>query len=320
MKTIFLLSKQNIELSKSEAVGLLDLKDCKTKNNLLITDGKINADLSKRLAYTKRIYNLLFESSYKDLNKRINDFNWQKHYNKDFCVRKVHLDDDKETLKEKDMAYIIWSKLKNPKTNLDNPKTSIEFLLTKSNAYCCLLDHENNEPFDQRRAHLRPELHPTSLSPRLARACINLTGIKKGKVIDPFCGSGGILIEAGLMGLKAEGYDINQIQLNRSMINLDHYKIKGYKLIKRDATEINKKVGYAITDLPYGRNTNVKDINGLYLRFLRNLKRILKNKAVVIFPSDVNHKLLIKRSGLKKEKEFSYYLHKSLSKTITVLH
>jgi tRNA (guanine10-N2)-dimethyltransferase len=320
MKTLLLLSKHNLKLSITEAFSLLEIDDYGLKDCLLITNKKIKHELIERLAYTKKAYTLLFESTYKDLTKNIQNFNWQKVYKKDFCVRRFHLSNSKDTLKEKDIADIIWNKLKNPKVNLKTPKTSIEFLLANNKVYCCLLTHENKEPFEERRAHLRPELHPTSLSPKLARACINLTGVKKGRIADPFCGSGGILIEAGLINLKPVGYDINQIQLNRSKINLDHYKVKSYKLIKEDATDIKKKFNYIITDLPYGRNTSVKDIDGLYLKFLRNLKKTLGKKAVIIFPSNVNHKKLIKTARLKIEKEFIYYLHKSLSKTITVLH
>lgn len=318
MKYVFLVSKQNLELSKAEVLNLLEVKNYEAKDNLLIITKKINHDLARRLAYTRRIYLLLFESDYKNLKTKIENYDWKKIYKKDFCVRKLQLC-DKETLPENKIADLIWNRIKNPKANLENPTTSIEFILTKNRIYCGLLIYENKEKFEERRAHLRPELHPTSLSPRLARACINLTGIRKGTVVDPFCGSGGILIEAGLMHLKPIGYDIDQIMLNRAKINLNHYKIKNCKLIKGDATEISKKIDYVITDLPYGRNTFVKDFDDLYLRFLKNLKKILRKKAVVIFPDFINHKRLIKKAGLKIKAEFDYYLHKSLSKKIIVM-
>lgn len=318
MEYILMLSRHDIEMSKYEALKLLDAKNFKAEENLLILNKEIGLTLVKRLAYTKKAYKLLFCSSYDDLIKNIDKFDWQKIYKKDFCVRELHLC-EKQTITEKQIADLIWNRLKNPKANLTNPATAIEFMLTKNKVYCGLQIYENSERFDDRRAHLRPELHPTSLSPRLARACINLLGIKKGTVVDPFCGSGGILIEAGLLGLKAEGYDIDQIMLNRAEINLDFYKIKNYKLIKKDATTISKKIDYIITDLPYGRNTNVADLDDLYLRFLKNLKKILAKKAVVIFPSNIKHKRLIKSAGLKIEKEFDYYIHRSLSKRITIL-
>jgi len=53
--------------------------------------------------------------------------------------------------------------------------------------------------FGKRKPHMRPGFHPSSLNPKLARAFVNLTGIRKGTIVDMFCGTGGILIEAGLI-------------------------------------------------------------------------------------------------------------------------
>ena len=62
---------------------------------------------------------------------------------------------------------------------------------------------------------------PTSLHPQLARCCVNLTGIKKDEtLLDPFCGTGGILIEAGLMGLNCIGGDISDWVLKKCRENI----------------------------------------------------------------------------------------------------
>ncbi|MFC1801373.1 TRM11 family SAM-dependent methyltransferase [Nanoarchaeota archaeon] len=172
--------------------------------------------------------------------------------------------------------------------------------------------------FLSRRAHLLPEGHPTSLHPKLARALVNLTGAKKGDVIlDPFCGAGGILIEAGLIGCKVVGFDIDKIMLKRAKINFDHLKIKNYKLELKDATTINKHFDYIVTDLPYGKNSKVseKDLNKLYSDFFKVLKKIKPKKAIIGLPDFVNYK----KFKLIMKKEFSWYLHKSLTKKILVL-
>lgn len=58
------------------------------------------------------------------------------------------------------------------------------------------------------------------LPPKLARITINLarTGSTRS-LLDPFCGSGSILTEAGLMGLDATGFDINQRAIQSSIGN-----------------------------------------------------------------------------------------------------
>jgi len=55
------------------------------------------------------------------------------------------------------------------------------------------------------------------------------------------------------------------------------------------------------------------------VQFLKNLKKILGKRAVVIFPHYVNYKKLIKRAGFKIEKEFSQFIHRSLTRKIFVL-
>jgi tRNA (guanine10-N2)-dimethyltransferase len=159
--------------------------------------------------------------------------------------------------------------------------------------------------------------------------------------MDPFCGAGGILIEAGLIGLKPIGYDLYKIMVEKSEKNLKHYKIKNYKLVNQDALKIKSKYDYIITDVPYGLNSaiwkkvgkenkkiplkqddrkkGIKNLEGFYLEFLKNLKKIMKIKAVVIFPNYVDYKKLVKKANLKIEKEFSQYIHKSLTRKILVL-
>jgi tRNA (guanine10-N2)-dimethyltransferase len=312
MPQIFLLSKQNLELSKQEVLALTDKQDFMLIDNLLILN--TNFKDYKRLAYTKEVYELLFISNPKNLIIDMKNFNWQKIYKTNFCLRTHN-----SKIKEAKLAGYIWNNIKSPKVNLKNPKTEIHLFFIKNKAIGALVKYKNKQEFEKRKPHLRPELHPSSLNPRLARALINLTGIKKGKILDPFCGSGGILIEAGLIKLNSIGYDIDKIMIKRAEINLKHYKIKDYKLKQQDATKIKVKFDYIVTDLPYSRNTKKQDLTKLYLSFLKTLKKILKKKAVIGFPDFIDYKQLIQKSKLKIEKEFNYYLHKSLSKKLLII-
>jgi len=342
MKYIFLLSKQNIDLSKEEVLALTNAKDYKLISNLLILNIKNKATinkLSKRLACTKAIYQLLFISNAKKLTNDLNSYNWNSIYKKDFCVRLTKPKGFNHS--EKELGSIIWNKIKNPRVNLVNPKTKIELFIIKNKIMVALLAKELKQDFEQRKAHKRPELHPTSLNPKLARCLINLSGIGKGTLVDLFCGSGGILIEAGLIGLNVIGYDLYNIMLKKAKINLDYYKIKKYRLINKDALRINKRYDYIVTDPPYGLNTSVwisenninkkiplkqinkkekkRNLERFYNQLLSNLRRIAKKKVVIIFPHYVNYKGLIKKNNFIIEKEFSQFIHRSLTRKIVVL-
>ena len=312
MKQVFLLSKQNLELSKQEVLALTKT-EYELIDNLLIQETKFKD--YKRLAYTKRIYQLLF-ISYKDtLEQDLENFNWNKIYKENFCLRSIET-----KLDEANLAGYIWRKLKNPKVNLKNPKTEIHIIKKGSKFLCCLLKYQNKELFEKRKAHLRPALMPISLHPRLARAIVNLTGIKTNEtLLDPFCGTAGILIEAGLINIKPIGYDISKKMLEKAELNLKYYKIKDYHLEQQDALKIKTKFPYIIADLPYGLNTKKSDLKELYLDFLKTLEKILTKKAVIIFPDFINYKSLITKTNLNIEHEFDYFIHKSLTKKIVLI-
>jgi tRNA (guanine10-N2)-dimethyltransferase len=312
MKKIFLLSKQDVKLAAYEILSLEDGSH-ELIDNLLAIDTKFN-DYS-RLAYTKAVYDLLFIADEKNLRKSIDSFDWQKIYKKDFCVRRFDV-----SFSSKELGSMIWLKLKKPKVNLSNPATEMHFIKAKGKVFCGLLKYLQKEDFESRKAHNRPELHPSSMHPKLSRAFINLTGIPSGKILcDPFCGSGGILIEAGLIGCKTIGYDIDKEMIERAKANLLHYKVGNFNLEQKNALLIDKKIDYVVSDLPYRRNTKATELNKLYLGFFKVLEKELGKCAVLGFPDFIDYKKLISKTKLKIAAEFSYYLHKSLTKKIVVI-
>ncbi len=350
---VFLLSGENIKLAAQEVLSLLEAKKFILIGKLLvIRNANLDiGELEKRLAFTKSIHRLLFQCNKNDLIRKIKNYDWNSVYNENFCVRiinnqnilikKSKTGNKKAEFSEKSLAGHIWSKLKNPKVDLDNPKTPLTFFFDKNKVYCGLLLREISNNFDKRKSHLRPRPSPTSLHPKLARAMVNLTGIKyNGETIaDLFCGSGGIPLEAGLMGFKTVANDINKKMLWKTLVNLRYYKIKDCRLMKKDILKISDKFDYVVSDLPYGLNSSVyyknsqrkgkikvknnkkmiKELENFYLRILLKLKKIAKKKIILIFPHFVNYRKLIKKSGLKLKNEFSIYVHKSLTRRIVVL-
>jgi tRNA (guanine10-N2)-dimethyltransferase len=324
MKYAFLLSKENLAMAIAEVISLANKKPIKTIDNLILLDitQKTKDFLVKRLALTKKIYKFLFSAKEKDLISSLQNYNWNKIYKKDFCVRIES--SSKTNFTEKQLAGPIWRKLTSPKVNLSNPSTGIHFIFSENSVICCLLENELKQDFNTRKSHNRPEPHPTSLSPKLAKCLINLTGIKKGKLVDLFCGSGGILIEAGLMGLIPIGYDIDGIMVNRAKANLNFFEIKEYKLTNKDALKVNEKISYLVSDLPYGKNTRQKELKALCSSFIPHLKKILIKKAVIIFPVfknkvSIDCPPIIKSNNLRIIHSFDFYIHKSLSKKIFVI-
>ena len=371
MKYIFSLSGDYIKLGVEEVLSLFNVGEYNLLDNLLIVDLKDNEKeikkLGKRLALTKSIYKLLFECDADKLIEIMKKYDWNSIYKDSFCLRINYLKNpikrksineeislnsqtNKKSIKnavhkdsEKNLAGYIWRSVNKPKVDLESPKTKIELFIVNDKVYCGLLVKDVNENFESRKAHLRPFPHPSSLHPKLARALVNMTGIKENEtLLDSFCGTGGFLIESGLMNIKIVGCDISKSMVKGCKENLRYFRIKRYKIINNNALNIKNKFDYAVTDLPYGLNSNVylrynknalkdksnkinlkinkknqiKNIEKFYLKFLKKLKKILKKKAVIIFPSYVNYKKLLKSAKFKIEKEFEIYVHRSLTRNI----
>ncbi|MBN2421037.1 methyltransferase domain-containing protein [Candidatus Woesearchaeota archaeon] len=308
---LLLLSKENIPLAKAEAEALLS-KGKLDQNVLLINTKKT----TNRLAQTKLIGILLFTATKSNLESKIKKFNWNKIIKRTFALDFLENNKSHQTLSRK-YGGMIFDNLKNPKVNLENPGTKITIIKNKTNYYITQEEWKNNEGFFHRKPRTWPEQAPITLDPKLARTCVNLTG-SSSQVYDPFCGIGGFLIEAGLMNLKAIGSDIDSNLIKSCSINLQHHKIGKYFLFQQDALKINKKYDYIVTDVPYGKNT--KNIsNTFYVDFLNVLKKILKKRAVLMFPHYAKAENIIKKAKLKIKSKNSAYVHGSLTREIFVV-
>ncbi|OVE74704.1 hypothetical protein BVX95_01365 [archaeon D22] len=303
---LFLLSKEDIELSKDEVLALYQPDSFELVDNLLIFE--TNKDYSNRLAYTKKIYSLLKRGEGLDIAADI-DFS-RIIGNKSFRTK------SKSKTKENELAKIIFSKLKDPKVELKNPEIIIEILETDGETIICKVETIISTDWRNRLPHKKPEMSPTSLNPRLAMAMINLAKNPKGVLCDPFCGTGGILVEGGLLGHKTIGFDIDEIVLRKAKINLDHYKLDS-KLVHKSCLENNETFDFVVTDLPYGKNTKVTDsLDELYRNFFDKYYDLC-SVMIIGLPSFIEYKKLVGKWVI--EKEYEVYLHKNLSKKILIL-
>ena len=340
---LFVTTKNHLPLAERELISLFgDIKrddgkrvyGANNANNLFLVKKKVDEKLVQRLAYTSSVHKVLVEaSSLRAVVSEIKKYDWEKVVDKTFCVRSYVGD-----LREKDIAELVWNKLKYPKVNLSNPRTLISLFSFNSggnknrNKYLVSTRvWENELGFMQRKPHMRKCPHPTSIDPRLALACVNITGIKKGIILDPFCGTGGFLIEAGLLNMNVVGFDIDDVMLKRTESNLREQAIRKFKLFKRDASDLGSydlKFDAIVSDLPYGKASKLhnRERDELYNSFLATIKtvkaRVLKEYGksiaiVIIFPDSVSESFVARH--FKIGFMYSYYIHRSLSRRIFVL-
>ena len=108
----------------------------------------------------------------------------------------------------------------------------------------------------QRRSNERPVVSSQiSISSRLARLLVNLSGVRKGEVIlDPFCGSGTILSEAIVIGARCMGVDRDRNRVENARQNLEWLsktlglQAESYSLKVGDSTRLETVMGGAQVD------------------------------------------------------------------------
>ena len=222
---------------------------------------------------------------------------------------------------EREVGRIIKEKT-GAKVNLKNPSKVIKVVLLKDRIYLALLvEKRDKEYFQKNRPHLRAYFHPGCILPKLARCMVNLARLKEGDILlDPFCGTGGFLIEAGLIGAKLVGCDIDWRMASGTLINLEEYnlldkviKVKRLdaKCVKNFLNELNiNKVDAIVTDPPYGISTAKK---GEIEKILEMLPEVVKENGYFVFAYPKKIELDMKLEGLYK-----VYIHKGLIRHIHV--
>ncbi|ASJ00680.1 TIGR01177 family methyltransferase [Thermococcus gorgonarius] len=208
------------------------------------------------------------------------------------------------------------------KVNLSNPKTLVRVYCGERLYAGIRLKFFDPKDFEKRKAHHRPFFRPISLHPRVSRALVNLTKAKR-EILDPFMGAGGVLMEAGLLGLKVYGVDIKPEMVEGAEMNLRHYGIKDYELRLGDATKLeelfpNKRFEAIATDPPYGTSATLagRKRDELYRKALESMYNVLKpgGRLAIAFPADFDGRSEAERIGFKLLARYYQRVHKSLER------
>jgi tRNA (guanine10-N2)-dimethyltransferase len=138
----------------------------------------------------------------------------------------------------------------------------------------------------------RPFSLPISLHPKFARALVNLARVPMaGSVLDPFCGTGGILLEAASLGLRPIGLDRERRMVLGCRASL--HGVANGALGMADAGHLPLRPGSVhgvATDPPYGRaaSTRGEPIANLYERTFHAFRDLLPSgaHAAVVLPDE----------------------------------
>jgi len=332
MKLMFELSKEHATLPGAEVLATLKAEHMKatfisSTEDLLIVDTTPNDEeirrLSERLAYSFMIDELLFScpASLDEIVKCAQEHPLRQAGSIAIRCKNRSLDIASQQLI--DALGSIYTKQR--VVNLTNPEIELRAVVTGDTAYIGIKKADlDTSHFHKRRGHFRPFLLPITLHPKIARALVNLTQVKKQQtLLDPFCGTGGILLEAGLLGVRIIGSDIEKKMIDGSQKNLEFYHLNGYQLFCTDIGDIQRYVSSVdaiATDFPYARATTTKgeQLVQLYNRAFKTISQILKKNRYAVVGLSSKEICAIGEQYLSVRDTYPVKSHRSLTRYFVV--
>ncbi|OVE84014.1 TIGR01177 family methyltransferase [Natronolimnobius baerhuensis] len=206
---------------------------------------------------------------------------------------------------------------------------------SEQDSVCALgwLAAESVRDFGTRAPTDKPFFQPGSMDPLLARAVANVAGARSGAtILDPMCGTGGVLVEAGLVGADVIGTDAQEKMAAGARTNLEHFLDApnlsptgvdrgSWHVGRGDGTRLplaDDAVDGVVFDAPYGRQSKIEThrLEDLVAGALAEARRVA-SRAVVV--ADRSWQDEAQAAGWELEATFERRVHRSLTRYVLVL-
>lgn len=282
--------------------------------------------LCNRLALTKIIgYYILDSAKFEDALEKFKSKDLPIGDGEKVAIKVWRIEESFKELSSIEIARTLGEILhkRGYKIDLEDPDHVIWVILTKDRIVILseIYLFKASE-FDSRRPKNRPVFHPSTMEPRIAKALVNLSTMREDDImIDPFCGVGGILLEAGLMKGWPIGLDIDWRMCKGAIINLRYYGVWRAEVLCCDALfPPIRKCDVIVTDPPYGRGASTRGRSHSEL-LKGSLSNLINNmpKRIVVISNTRDVEKLFKELSLYIEYYYEHRIHKSLTRIIYVL-
>lgn len=330
MRLLFFLSGEHETLPLAEVLAVFESEYIAYQvidsfEQVLVVDAELN-DIHNRLAMTHTICEFLggCENIAEDIVALAEPVEMKKS---SFAVRmkrvKRHGEELSTAALEREIGGIMGRG--SARVDLENPEETILGVVSERFAIGRVARAVNRSQYEERRPHKRPYFHPGAMLPRISRTCVNLARVKAGdRFLDPFCGTGGFLIEAGLLDAEVYGFDIDSNAVEGCRKNLEQhgmdYRVDAGDVMKLEYEDFFDAV---VTDPPYGISASTKGLGleELYAGALKSIFKALKDDryACIVSPREVPVESLSEDAGFRVVDTHFERIHRSLTRKILVL-
>jgi tRNA (guanine10-N2)-dimethyltransferase len=324
----FELSGEHETLPRSEALALLEIysssfKELTYLDQCLIIEAQdldVNT-LARRLAMTHRIIEVLTKCD-AVLDALAAEVRRLRLPQKKYLVRARRINDAclGSDVVEREVGRILFEM--GYKADLKCPEMVLRAIITTGKI---ILGFEvakvDRSSFEQRRPHLKPFFHPGVLMPRMARSLINISQAREGeRLLDPFAGTCGILIEACLIGIEGVGIEVQARLAKGALCNLESLDCC---LLLGDAKRLpfsDRSFHAAVLDTPYGRSAKIlaKSKEILIEESIVELFRVILAGRRMVILADRPIDALLKKAGFQIIQTHTDRVHRSLVRHIFV--
>jgi len=228
---------------------------------------------------------------------------------------------------EKKIGELILEKVGGAKVDLKAPRKTFFGILT-DDRFLFGLKTATIKPREPIEKGFRREVfsHSAVMPAKLARCMVNLAQPRTGDlVLDPFCGTGSFLVEAGLMRCRVLGFDVKRYMVEGTLKNLSLCGIEPEGVAVSDARFIpltKMSVDCVVTDPPYGTSTTTLglDTRDVFESFFSTIGDFVKKgrRICLAAPKTVKVDEIGERLGFKHLESHFIYIHRSLTREIAV--
>lgn len=208
------------------------------------------------------------------------------------------------------------------KVSLANPDLEVTIVHGDRDYFAITRPSVMRQDWTTRRPRKRAFFHPTAIFPKLSRAMVNLTRTRAGEILlDPFAGTGSLLLEAYELGMVPVGTDASATMVRGALRNQRWFGQTWLGIVRADVRRMPLRRADGIaTDIPYGRASSTMGSDA---------RRIMDNLLIFSADSlDEGRRLVVmhpdsieagRDDRFELEEQHQLYIHRKLTRAISVL-